>query len=42
MRKTLLSVRLLTLLLVALLAVSCKKKEKEKPEVATEAQVEDA
>ncbi|HEX8529220.1 MAG TPA: hypothetical protein VF646_04335, partial [Cytophagales bacterium] len=42
MRKTLLSVRLFTLLLVVVLAASCKKKEKEKPEVATEAQVEEA
>ncbi len=42
MRKTHLSARLLTMLLALLLAVSCNKKEKEKPEMATEAQVEDA
>ena len=42
MRKTHLSARLLTMLLVLLLAVSCNKKEKEKPEVATEAEVEEA
>jgi|GEM_PF-2947114 len=42
MRKTHLPVRLLTMLLVLLLAVSCNKKNKEKPEVATKAEVKEA